>query len=80
VEQAMRVIELLQRIYQRHAAGCCLHIVTDDGNIETEHVEWSRDYARKQGHVDCVEAAELLLQMSEEDRKNIYHRYSEYCA
>jgi hypothetical protein len=56
-------------------AGNCtggnLHIVTDDFNVETHHVEWCRDQARQKGDQDGVFLAELLLQFTEAEREKI---------
>lgn len=62
------VLPLLQAMYQRHCGGCCLHIVTDDDNVEDDHMRWALDYARAQGHPDCIAAAEMLAQMTATQR------------
>src|SRR6185369_16413008 len=66
------VLPLVQSIYSRHSGGCCLHIVTDDGNVEDDHVAFCLKYAKEQGHPDCVTAAELLLRMTKTQRRKIY--------
>ena len=55
-------------LYMRHPAGCCLHIVLDDGNVDTSSVEFCVNYATKEGHPDCLYLANLLLQMSRTQR------------
>jgi hypothetical protein len=51
--------------------GGSLHIVLDDGNIESHHVEFCRNYARDQGDEDGEKLAELLLQMSASQRRRL---------
>ena len=66
------VIPLVRAIYSRHAAGCCLHILTDDGNVKQIDVDFCLTRARQAGHPDCQRAAELLAQMSQTQRRRIY--------
>lgn len=40
------------------AAGCCLHVVTDDGNYEC--AQFVLDEARRAGHPLCIEIAEKM--------------------
>jgi hypothetical protein len=68
------VLPIVKAIYERHCAGCCLHIVTDDGNAEQECAEFCLTYARDQGHEDCIQAAEMLVQMTETQRFEVYKR------
>jgi hypothetical protein len=35
--------EIISRIYSRHAAGCCWHVVLDDENWDS--IEFCRQYA-----------------------------------
>lgn len=66
------VLPLVRDVYQRNALGCCLHILTDDGNMEESHGQFCLGQARKAGHADCIAAAEALVQMSKTQRKKIY--------
>jgi hypothetical protein len=66
------VLPLVRRIYERHCAGCCLHIVTDDGNIEQGHVDFCVQQAKDQQHADCLAAAEMLAAMTETQRRKVY--------
>ena len=71
-----RAIELRNRIYERNCVGCCLHIVTDDGNLENSHVRFcvtwaNRDEHKGPEHDDCRELANLLLGMSKTQRKRV---------
>ena len=38
-----QVAEIIARIYQHHAAGCCWHVVLDDENWDS--IEFCRKYA-----------------------------------
>ena len=40
---------LLRALYDRHAAGGWAHIVTDDWNIEDEHIVWCLENAMPDG-------------------------------
>jgi hypothetical protein len=51
--------------------GGSLHIVVDDGNIETHHVQFCRDYAAERNDAEGVRIADLLLQMSKTQRKKV---------
>lgn len=72
------VFPILREIYGRHCAGCCCHIVTDDGNYEQEHADWCLQYAREKQHTDCIAALEMLVQMTDTQRRQVYKRYSEF--
>lgn len=58
-------VELVQSIYVRHGAGCCMHIVTDDGNIEDGDVQHCLEFAMKRGCPECIALAALLLTIPE---------------
>ncbi len=47
------VMPIVQRIYE-HTAGCCLHIVVDDGNIRDCDVASCLEQAKTRGHEDCI--------------------------
>lgn len=57
------LVPLIAAVYANHGAGCCLHVVTDDGNWEC--AEFVLGYAREQGHPACIAAAEMMVQMTE---------------
>ncbi len=67
------VLPLVQAIYERHCAGCCLHILTDDGNVEQSSADFCLARAQEAGHADCLGAAEMLVQMSSTQRTKIYN-------
>jgi len=62
------VIPYLRSIYARHSAGCCLHILLDDGNVRQADAEFCLAQARDRGHADCLAAAELLVRMTRTQR------------
>ncbi len=72
------VLPLLREIYTRHCAGCCLHIVTDDGNVEQDHIDYCVGYARERGHEDCLRAATMLAQMTITQRMKVYKSYAKF--
>ena len=72
------VLPLVNKYYAKpgNGAGGCLHLVLDDGNIETSHVQVCLNYARENGDTDGVALAELLLQMSYTQRNKLYRLHS----
>ncbi len=66
------VLPLVNAVYHRHCAGCCLHILTDDGNVEDGHAKFCLKQAQEQGHADCLAAAGKLMLMSKTQRRKIY--------
>lgn len=65
------VKEMISQIYDEHRAGCCLHIITDDGNIRDPDVKFCVEYAKKQGHQLCYEVACAISKMSELERAHL---------
>jgi hypothetical protein len=70
------VLPLVNALYQEHAAGCCLHIVLDDANVEDHSVQFCLEQAKKEGHPRCIELAEKLLLMSRTQRHRLYQFHS----
>ena len=66
------VLPLVRMVYARHCAGCCLHVLTDDGNCEDESAQFCLQIARESGHADCLAAAEALALMSWTQRRKVY--------
>lgn len=61
------VLPLVRALYARHGAGCCWHVVLDDGNYDC--VSWCVDRIEKEGCYDggdteCFALAELLPRLS----------------
>jgi hypothetical protein len=69
------VLPLVRAIYERHCAGCCLHIITDDGNVEQHSADFCVECARERGHDDCLRAAELLAQMTSTQRHRVFRTH-----
>lgn len=67
-----QVLPLVRVVYERHCAGCCLHILTDDGNVAQEHADFCLQQAHENGHADCLAAAQLLVAMSPTQRTKVY--------
>lgn len=65
---------LVESLYNRHQAGCCLHIVLDDGNLADDDVEFCLLDALELDHQDCAHLARLLLRMSRTQRRELGKR------
>jgi hypothetical protein len=64
--------EFYQRVadfMRRNPAGCCLHIVLDDGNTDDSDVEFCRKEAVAKGHAECEAIANGLAARSKTQRK-----------
>lgn len=70
------LMPLVDHIYLRDTQGCCLHLVTDDDNVETSNVAFCYRRAVEQHHRDCELAARLLLSMTRTQRHQAYERKS----
>lgn len=53
VEKSLALGFILE-IYRYHSAGCCWHIVLDDGNCEQGNVDFCRGVASKEQHMACM--------------------------
>ena len=60
-------IELARQIYRMPEGRCGgpLHIVLDDGNIETKHIQWCVDYINSDECDASVEMKELCLKCAD---------------
>ncbi len=69
------VAPLVRALYRRNGggAGCCLHIVLDDDNVRNSNVAFCLEEARQKKHVDCIELAEKLVEMSTTQRLVLRH-------
>ncbi len=65
------VMPLVQAVYARHAAGCCLHVMIDDGNVADVFATGALVEAYARGHADCIAAAEILAQMTTTQRRKV---------
>lgn len=68
------VLPLIKAYYAKpgNGVGGWLHIVLDDGNIETSHIEYCKQSAIEHNDADGVAIADLLLRMSKTQRKKLY--------
>ncbi len=68
------VLPLVRAYYARpgNSAGGSLHIVLEDGNVKNRDVEFCRLWAEERGDVDGVALAEILLNMSQTQRRKLY--------
>ncbi len=74
------VRELVSEYYCQpgNAVGGALHIVVDDGNIEDHHIQFCRNEALERGDPEGVRIADLLLQMSKTQRKEVAATHEGY--
>ena len=66
------VLELMHAVYDRHYAGCCAHIVCDDGNVRDSDAQFCLEQAEKEQHLDCLALCTALVQMSPTQRRKLY--------
>jgi hypothetical protein len=72
-------ISALQAVYRTNAAGCCWHILADDGNVEQGHVIFCEEYAREHGHPACIAVIEPMSKLSRTQReKMVAKHYDKY--
>ncbi len=69
------VAPLVAALYERHCAGCCFHIVLDDGNVEDSSVEFCMQFAAENECSECMALGPLLLRMSRTQRSKL-RRYA----
>lgn len=69
LEECRAAEKLRIDIYFRSAAGCCWHIVLDDGNIEDSLVQSCMSDAQ---HIECREIGPLILKMSPTQRRKLH--------
>lgn len=65
------VLPLARAVYARNLAGCCLHVVLDDGNVADSFAWACLLDARAAGHADCIALAEAVAQMSPTQRRKL---------
>jgi hypothetical protein len=58
------LVPLIRAVYAREngGAGCCLHVVTDDGNYGSVDFVWQE--AVKARHSECIVAAAMMSLMT----------------
>ena len=67
------VLPLVRAVYARHSTGCCLHILTDDCNVEQGHADFCLEQAIEKQHPDCLAAAKMLVVMSKTQRRKVHY-------
>lgn len=65
---AEQLAPIQDMLYERHGAGCCLHIVLDDCNIDGS-MAFSINRALREEHEGCLALALML------DKTSMYERY-----
>lgn len=76
-DHRVRVATLASWAYYQqpdNGAGGSLHIVLDDGNLETSNVQFCLEWARKEHDEDGEALALMLLEMTRTQRGRVYHR------
>lgn len=73
-------IKLIKPYYVNNPSGGSLHIVLDDGNTEDSNLDFCILYALEEGDYSAVVIGGFLLAMTEDEREELYERYSEYCG
>ncbi len=68
---AYEVSLLIRAIYAipGRGAGCCMHSVTDDGNIGCNAVSYTIEYAEGRGHADCIACLKALASITKTQRR-----------
>jgi len=61
----------IDRIYNTAAggAGCCLHVVVEDGNYDDSAVEVCIRDAQATGHIMCQTVADFLRRLTRDERR-----------
>jgi len=70
----LRAIEEYKSI-PGNGVGGSLHIYTDDGNYEREHIEFCRVYARENNDLLGELLARELLKLTVGERQELYERH-----
>lgn len=65
------MLPVCRLLYAEHSAGCCLHIVLDDYNVEDHSVEFCIEHAEAAGHPFCASLARALRSMSRTQRRKL---------
>lgn len=68
------VVERFSEYVRNHPNGGSLHIVLEDGNIDTESVMWCINYASVHGDVEGEALGRVLLTMSKTQRNKLPYK------
>lgn len=74
------LVPLGAAIYARHRAGCCLHVVLDDDNVDDDSVRHCAVLAAMEQHDDCAKLAAALGTMSKTQRRKLVRLISSGAA
>ena len=67
------LLPAVRAIYARHLAGCCLHIVLDDGNLEDSSVDVCIAHSIREGHAECETLARNIRSLTGSQRRLLRH-------
>lgn len=68
------VLPLLKEYRKKYPwCGGPLHIVLDDGNFETDHVQYCLDEAKRTEDAEGISLAEKMLLMTKTQRSKLYY-------
>ena len=62
------VVDRFRAYHDEHLAWGSLHIVLADGNVANDHVEFCLRWAEREGDIEGVVLAKILLKMSRTQR------------
>ena len=65
------VLPLVVALYERCGAGCCLHVIIDDGNDEQVFA----DHCARDACDECKPLADLVVRMSDRQRRKLYNAH-----
>ena len=71
IKDGSRVQRMIDRYYNRdlHGTGWSLHVVTDDGNIGDDHVQFCEQWAMEHRDWTGARLARLIMRMSKTQRR-----------
>lgn len=78
-----RIQDAIRRIrpyYAANPSGGELHVALDDGNLDASDVLWCLNQAQSVGDKEAVAIAKMLLDMSVDERYELYEFYSQYAS
>ncbi len=58
------LVPLIRAVYKGHGAGCCWHVVFDDGNIDRECIDFCAKEAAARDCKPCLALARVVGQFS----------------
>jgi hypothetical protein len=76
-----RIEDAIRRIkpyYESNPGGGTLHVVLDDGNMEAGNILDCWQYAKDEGDKAALDLIAVLIDMSVDERYELYDRYDDY--